>query len=74
MARQVFSLCGHRNDQDSNFKQHLKSCGEDDPAFSEWLNGKNKNFTSPDIHNEILKEMSLSIICDISESIKNADF
>ena len=42
--------------------------------FPEWLNGKNQNFTSPEIQNEILKNMSLSILRDIVESIKKADF
>ena len=42
--------------------------------FSEWLNRKNKNFTLPEIQNEILKEMSLSNLRIIVESIKNADF
>ena len=41
--------------------------------FSEWLNRKSQNFNSPKIQNEILKEMSLSILSDI-ESIKNAGF
>ena len=40
---------GHGNDQNSNFKQPLKCLAEDDPMFSEWLNRKNQNFTSPEI-------------------------
>ena len=34
---------------------------------------KDQNFTSPEIQKEILKEMALSILGDIVESIKNAD-
>ena len=34
---------------------------------------KEPNFTLPEIQNEILKEMSWSILCDIAESIKKAD-
>ena len=64
----------HGNDQDSNFKQLLTCRAENDPVFSEWLNRKNKNFTLPEIQNEILKELSLSILRIIVESIKNADF
>ena len=42
--------------------------------FSEWLNRKNQNFTSPEFQNEISKEMGLSILLDIVESIKNIEF
>ena len=74
LACQGFPLRGHGNDQDSNFKQLLTCRAEDDPMFSEWLNRKNQNFISPEIHNEILKEMSLSILRIIVESIKNVAF
>ena len=60
--------------KNNSFKQLLTFRAEDDPVFSEWLNRKNQNFTSPDIQNEILKEMSLSILRIIVESIKNTDF
>ena len=33
LARQGLSLNGHGNDQDSNFKQLVKCCAEDDPFF-----------------------------------------
>ena len=74
LPRQGLPLRGHGNDQDSSFKQLLKCRAEDDPVFSEWLNRKNQDFTSPEIQNKILKEMSLSALRDIVESIKNADF
>ena len=38
------------------------------------MNRKDQNFTSPDIQDDILKEMSLSILHVIVDSIKNADF
>ena len=41
LACQGLPLCGHGNDQDSNFKQLLKCRAEDDPVFSEWLHKKN---------------------------------
>ena len=34
LARQGLSLNGHGNDQDSNFKQLVKCCAEDDLVFS----------------------------------------
>ena len=66
-------LRGHGNGQDADFTQLLKCRSEDSPAFSEWLNRKNQNATLREIQNEILKEMSLSILRIIDESIKNAD-
>ena len=74
MPRQWLSLNEHENYQDSNFKQLLKWHAEDDPVFRELLNRKNQNFTSSEIQNENLKEMSLSILGDIVEYTKNADF
>ena len=68
LAHHGLPLGGHGNYQDSNFKQLLKCCAEDDSVFSEWLNRKNQIFTSPEIQNEILKEKSLSILRDIAES------
>ena len=35
---------------------------------------KIKNFTLPEVQNEILKEMSSSVLRDIVESNKNAEF
>ena len=58
----------------NSFKQLLTFRAEDDSVFSERLNRKNQNFTSSDIQNEILKEMSLSILRITVESIKNTDF
>ena len=60
-------LRGHGNGQDADFTQLLKCRSEDDPAFSEWLNRKNQNATLREIQNEILKEMSLSILRIIDE-------
>ena len=38
------------------------------------MNRKDQNFTSSDIQDDILKEMSLSILRVIVDSIKNAGF
>ena len=74
LDRQGLSLNKHGKDQDSNFKQFVNSCTEDDPVCSKWLNSKSQNFPSQEIQNKILKEMSWSILCDIAESIKKAEF
>lgn len=72
LARQGLPLRGHGDDKDSNFTQLLKFRAENDRVLLEWL--EKKNYTSPEIQNELLKEMSLSILRDIVEAIKNADF
>ena len=54
LASQRLPLRGHGNYQDSNFKQLLKCRAEDDSVFSEWLNRKNQNISSPEIQKEIL--------------------
>ena len=73
LARQGLPLRGHGDDANSNFNQLLKFRAENDHVLLEWLD-KNKNYTSPEIQNELLREMSLSILRDIVEAIKNADF
>ena len=47
---------------------------EDDPAFAKWLKDKSLSYTSPEIQNEILKDMSLSILRDVVNCIKKSDF
>ena len=47
---------------------------ENDPVFTEWLKRKNNKYTSPEIQNEILKELALTILRDVVELIKAADF
>ena len=47
---------------------------ENDPVFTEWLKRKNNKYTSPEIQNEILKKLALTILRDVVESIKAVDF
>ena len=71
MPRQGLLLRRPGNDQNSYFKQLLKCRAEDDPVFSEWLNRKNQNFTSPEIQNKILKRnesINISIYHQLSLS------
>ena len=59
LVTQGWPLREHGDDKDSNFKQLLNNCGEDDLAFVEWLRKKNQTYTSPVIRNEMSKDMSL---------------
>ena len=74
LARQGLPLRGKKDDKESNFQQLLKLRAENDPIFTEWLKRKNNKYTSPEIQNEVLKELALAILCDVVESIKAADF
>ena len=47
---------------------------ENDLVFTDWLKRKNNKYISPEIQNEILKELALTILRDVVESIKAADF
>ena len=73
LARQGLPLRGN-DDKESNFQQLLKLRAENDPIFSDWLKRRSDKYTSPEIQNEILKELALSILRDVVESIKEADF
>ena len=74
LARQGLPFTGHGDENDANFKQLICIRAEDDPTFAKWLKEKNLSYTSPEIHNEILKDMSLSILQDVVNCIKNSDF
>ena len=63
-----------REHGDEKFKQLICFRAEDDPAFAKWLKGKNLSYTSPEIQNEILKDMSLSTLRDVVNCIKNVIF
>ena len=74
LARQGIPFRGHRDEKDANFKQLIHFRAEDDPAFAKWLKEKNLSYTSLELQNEILKEMSLSIFRAVVNSIKKSDF
>ena len=65
---------GHGDEKDANCKQLIRFRAEDDPAFAKWLKEKNLSYTSSEIQNEILKDMSLSVLCDVVNCIKKSDF
>ena len=43
----------------------------EDPCFQQWLQKKSNRFTSPEIQNELLRDMGLMILRDVVSSIKN---
>ena len=70
LARQGLPLIrGHRDDQNSNFRQLMKLRAEDDPKIIEWMKGKNDKYITPDIQIEVLKIMALSVLREVMHSI-----
>ena len=75
LGRQGLALRGHQKtctsnptesgELDSNFVQLLRLRAEDNEGLHKFLNKKQDKFTSPDIQNEILEIMSLTILRSI---------
>ena len=57
LACQGLPFRGHGYEKDANFKEHIRFRAEDDPAFAKWLKEKSLSYTSPEIQNEILKDI-----------------
>ena len=73
LARQGIALRGH-NEENSNFVQLLNLLAEDDSNLKESLLRKSKKYTSPTIQNKILKDMALTILREIVNSIKDSGY
>ena len=75
LARQGLPFTVHGDDKDSNFKQLLRVRGEDDLTFTKWFK-KNQTYTSPEVQNEMLKDMNFCMNLGdvVVEGIKNSDY
>lgn len=71
LGRQAIALRGHE-DSESNFFQLLKLRECDNPEISQWLKRKGDKYLSPDVQNEILQLMSLSILRSIAKNVQDA--
>ena len=60
LVRQGIALRGH-DDNESNFLQLFKLQGHDNHDMNNWLEKKGDNYLSPEIQNELIQLMSLSI-------------
>ena len=74
LAHQGLPFREHGDEKDEKSKQLIRFRAEDDPAFAKWLKEKNLSYTSPEIQNEILKDMSLSTLRHVVNCIKNVIF
>ena len=73
LARQALPLRGY-DDENSNFSQLLKSRSEDFPDIQTWLDCNHYTYTSPEIQNEILQLMALSVLRNIAANIRTSDY
>ena len=73
LARQGIALRGH-DDKESNFLQLFKLRRCDNHDMSNWLEKKGDKYLSPDIQNEVIQLMSLSILRSIASSVQGAHF
>ena len=72
LGRQGIALRGH-DDSESNFMQLFKLRELDNPELSAWLKKRADKYLSPEIQNEMLQVMSLSILRSIAKSLHSAD-
>ena len=62
LERQGIALRGSGDEIDSNFSQLLRLRIDDIPDMQKWLDKKKDKYTSPDIQNELVKVMALSVL------------
>ncbi len=74
LGRQGLPLRGHGDEADSNYMQLMKLRSEEDSRVKDWLKKKTDKYTSPEIQNEILKLMALSVLRQVVHSIHDAPF
>lgn len=74
LCRQGLPLHGHGDESDGNFMQTLKFQSEVDPSISLWIKKKSDKYTSPQIQNEIIKIMGLTVLREVVSSIQAACF
>ena len=74
LGRQGLPLRGHGADHDSNFMQLLKLRSEDDKSLATWLGRKSDKYTAPDMQNELLQVMAVSILRKLAALFHNTEF
>ena len=68
LSQQGIGTRGDGNESDSNFHQLLLLRSADNPELAQWLDKKKDKNTSPEIQNEILKVMAMSLSRSIAET------
>ena len=71
LSRQGTALRGH-DDAESNFTQLFKLRELDNPVLTTWLRTRSDKYMSPEIQNELLEVMSLSILQSIASQLQSS--
>ena len=74
LARQACAIRGDGNENDSNFMQLFKLCGEDNPKVYGWMLKRTDKYTSHDMQNDMLKAMAHKVLRNINNRLHNASF
>jgi len=74
LSRQGLALRGDGDESDSNFMQLINLRSEDDERILDWVKKKTDKYTSPEMQNEMIKVMGLSILRKIASNIRNSPF
>ena len=74
LSRQGIAIRGDGNEGDSNFHQLLLLRSADNPELAQWLDKKKDKYTSPEIQNEVLKVMAISLSRSIAETGRSCKF
>lgn len=72
LGRQGLPFRGHE-DAESNFIQLVKLREIDNPVLKSWMKRSGDRYLSPEIQNEMLSLMSLSILRSIAQSLQSTD-
>ena len=73
LGRQGLALRGNGVEKDGNFRQ-LQMKAERDPNLLEWLKRKDNVYISPDIQNEIIKVLGITILRNLATCLQKAPF
>lgn len=69
LARQGLAIRGHV-DSESNFKRLLHLRSDDSSELQAWVKRSSYTWTSPDIQNELIEIMALSVLRNIMQTLK----
>ena len=71
LSRQGIAIRGDGNESDNNFHLLLLLRSDDNSELAQWLEKKKDKYTSPEIQNEVLKVMAISILRPIVETVRS---
>ena len=74
LCRQGLALRGSGDGLDGNLHWLLVMKAEQDPNLEEWLQRKENVYTSPDIQNELIKTLGITILRDLASDLQSSPF